>query len=182
MRRNRLTKTRAKWLAPIACAGALAIAAMSTSGAASGAVNWSNVTSAKAGGGHRRAGRGRQEGGDAQPHRGPVQLDKLRRDHLDLLEEVRHQGQRREQARDEPAGDHRAPDARLAEPRAGRRRRRPVLRARQRVAVRAVQGAGVEHDPGRQQGRQRDLGQRLRRIRLDRLQHLDRQGLPDVVR
>lgn len=51
MRRNRLTKTRAKWLAPIACAGALAIAAMSTSGAASGAVNWSNVTSAKAGGG-----------------------------------------------------------------------------------------------------------------------------------
>ncbi len=51
MRRNRLTKTRAKWLAPIACAGALTIAAMSTSGAASGAVNWSSVTSAKGGGG-----------------------------------------------------------------------------------------------------------------------------------
>ena len=52
MRRNRrLSKTRAKWLAPIACAGALAIAAMSTSGAASGAINWSNVTSAKSGGG-----------------------------------------------------------------------------------------------------------------------------------
>jgi putative spermidine/putrescine transport system substrate-binding protein len=48
MRRNRrLTRSRAKWLAPIACAGALSIAAVS----ASGAVNWSNVSSAKAGGG-----------------------------------------------------------------------------------------------------------------------------------
>ncbi|HVC85768.1 MAG TPA: ABC transporter substrate-binding protein [Solirubrobacteraceae bacterium] len=48
MRRNRrLTRSRAKWLAPIACAVALPIAAVS----ASGAVNWSNVTSAKAGGG-----------------------------------------------------------------------------------------------------------------------------------
>ena len=50
-RNRRLPRIRARWLAPTACAGALAIAAMSTSGAASGAVNWSNVTSAKAGGG-----------------------------------------------------------------------------------------------------------------------------------
>ncbi len=50
-RNRRLTRGRAKWLAPVACASALAIAAVSTSGAASGAVNWSNVTSAKAGGG-----------------------------------------------------------------------------------------------------------------------------------
>jgi len=50
-RNRRLPRIRARWLAPVACAGALAVAAVSTSGAASGAVNWSNVTSAKAGGG-----------------------------------------------------------------------------------------------------------------------------------
>ena len=46
-RNRRLPRIRARWLAPTACAGALAVAAVS----ASGAVNWSNVTSAKAGGG-----------------------------------------------------------------------------------------------------------------------------------
>ena len=49
-------------------------------------------------------------------------------------------------------------------------------------AVRAVQGGYVGHDPRGQQGPERRMGQRLRRLHLDRLQQQDRPQLPQHVR
>ena len=51
----------------------------------------------------------------------------------------------------------------------GRVRPRPVGGAREHLDVRAVQGGDLGRHPRRLQGRQRHLGQRLRRLHVDRL-------------
>ena len=68
---------------------------------------------------HGRPGQGRAGGGGAERHRAAAGLGQLRRDHLDVLREVRHQGQLRQpdgasqdeiNAADQLAGTDRAPD------------------------------------------------------------------------
>ncbi len=113
--------------------------------------------------------RGGQEGGRAQCDCPATGLGQLRRHHQGVLRQVRHQGQLGAARRRQPGRDQRRQPAEGQEHRAGRLRSGPVGGARQHLDVRAVQGRDVRRHPRGVQGPQRRLGQRLRRLHVDRI-------------
>ena len=118
---------------------------------------------------HGRARRGRQEGGPAQRHRAAAGLGQLRRDHQGVRRQVRHQGQLGPARRRQPGRDQRRQPAEGQEHRARRVRPRAVGGAGQHRDVRAVQGRDFDDIPDAAEGCRRHVGQRLRRLHVDRL-------------
>ena len=104
-----------------------------------------------------------EEGGVDQHDRAAARLGELRRDHVDLQEEVRPQADERQPRRLVGAGE---PGRALAQgrlARAGRPRRQPVLRdrRRERGPLREVLQPLLRERAARDEGRPRLLGRRL---------------------
>ena len=134
-------------------------------------------------GGHGDADQEREEGRPPQHDRAAARLGELRRDDLDLHEEVRDRDHERQPGRQLGAGERGDPLAqgRLARP--GRRRRQPRVRdrGRQRGPVREVLQHELQDDPACPEGHPRLLDGRLLGRGLDRLQQVARQQPPEDV-
>ena len=114
---------------------------------------------------HRR----RQEGRRAERHRASAGLGQLRGHHQGVRRQVRHQGQLGPAGRCQPGGDQRRHPAEGQVHRARRLRPRSGRRTGQHRDVRALQGGEVRRDLRGDEGPRRRLGQRLRRLHVDRL-------------
>ena len=124
-------------------------------GSAGTALGASRAACAPAAQGHgrrpARAHQGREEGRPPQHDRAAARLGELRRDDVDLPEEVRHQDHERQPGRQLGPGERGDPLAQGRLARSGRRRRRRLLRdrRRQRGPVREVLPLDLHDDPAR---------------------------------
>ncbi len=104
--------------------------------------------------------RASQEGRQAQHDRAAARLGQLRRDDVDLLEEVRNPHRQPEPERQLGRGEpgHRLAEGRLARSRRGRRRRLVRCRRRSPGSLRQVLRVHLLDDPSRDEGHARASG------------------------